>query len=304
MNYITNPDQLPKMMMPPLPEVYQIEITAFCNLSCIMCPTRFFSRSNNKRVIDINLVKKIVEEGDLDASYFVELQMAGEPTLHPQMKEIIDIVKTTKVNVGCSTNGTFLEKQSEALLSLNSITISLDSISDYENIRKGGSRKIISDILAFVPKALDKGIAIDIQVIELEGWQNQLYLIQDVFEGIGVNIRSTPNCYFPYFFPDKYELPVSKELCINPWFSVSIQANGNVTSCCFSMGDDIIYGNLNKQTLREVWAGDEVRKLREEHQTRNYRNICANCYMRSPALFHWDMYLSSVKKRYKGEKYV
>lgn len=303
--FIEKPNELPKMMLPPLPEVYQIEIVSSCNLKCIMCPTQFFQRKNKQKFIEIDLIKKIVDEGDLDASYFVELQMAGEPTLHPKMKEIIKLIKSTGVNVGLSTNGTHIKNQTEALLELNSITISLDSITHYDEIRTGGKiENLLTDMIEFIPKALEKGIIIDIQIIELEGWETQLDYIKILFDKYDVNIRSNPNCYFPYFYPEKYTLPVSNELCINPWFSVSIQANGNVTSCCFSMGDDVIFGNLNDNSLREIWLNDEVKKLQDEHQTRQYRPICSKCYMRSPCLFHWDMYLSGIKNRYKGNKYV
>jgi radical SAM protein with 4Fe4S-binding SPASM domain len=87
------------------------------------------------------------------------------------------------------------------------------------------------------------------------------------------------------------------ELCVNPWMSASIQCTGEVTSCCFSMGDDIKLGNLKDMTLKEIWNGSEVRKLREEHRSKKYRSICKKCYQRSPHLFHWKLYTKSLRNK-------
>jgi radical SAM protein with 4Fe4S-binding SPASM domain len=269
-----------------------------------MCPRQFFKRKDKTALIDVDLVKKIVDQGDLDASYFVELQMNGEPLLHPKLAEIIDIVKSAGVTVGLSTNGTLIQKQIKALLKLDYVTFSLDSFSNYEKIRINRSghqlsiEEVISDIKFFLIKKKDT--VVDIQIVRInDDWKYEEGVFKDEFFGYPVTVRSVPNCYLPYMFPNQIKEPTSKELCLNPWMSVSIACNGNVTPCCISPGDDIILGNLKHQTLREVWAGKEVRKLRQEHQTQNYRSVCSKCYMRSPTLFHLDLFFKSINKRYK-----
>jgi MoaA/NifB/PqqE/SkfB family radical SAM enzyme len=71
-----------------------------------------------------------------------------------------------------------------------------------------------------------------------------------------------------------------------------------VVPCCFSFGDDIVYGNIKELSLYEIWSvyNDEVVKLREEHRAGNYRNICARCYMRSPMLLHWAIFRDSIRR--------
>jgi len=279
--------------MQELPEVYQVEVTRACNFKCPMCPTQFFPRENNEQFLQLGLLDKIISQGDLDNSYFVELQMGGEPLLHPHLDEIITMIKSTGVKVGLSTNGSHMMLKMRELLRLDSITVSIDSLTDYNDIRVGlvtptdvGS--LIKNLKELLEKAELEGVAVDLQVIELEGWEKQMDLINEVFEHYQYNLRSIPNGYVHYLEP-QVDWPTNTELCINPWMSVSIQCNGHVTSCCVAQGDDIIYGDLKTQTLREVWAGDAVENMRTKMRLGAYPEVCKKCYTRSPALFHQNM---------------
>lgn len=306
--FVSKPNVLPVPIAPPLPEVYQIETTATCNLACVQCPRQFFKREDHVKFIPVELVRRIVEQGDLDSSYFVELQISGEPLLHPKLSEIIDIVKSADVMVGLSTNGLMIHKQMEALLKLDCITVSVDSLTNHEKIRRrkanehGDTALLVANIKNLLVKAEQRDIPVDLQIIELDGWEEQLENVQKEFEGYTCNIRTNPNCYHAFIHRD-ISLPVSREMCLNPWTSASIMTNGNVTPCCISHGDDVIYGNLYDNTLREIWANSaELQIFREEHQSQNYRDVCARCYMRSPFLFHWQMYMSEIKRRYHNER--
>lgn len=301
--FIKKPDILPSPLWPTpviplIPEVYQIEVASICNMKCIMCPTPHFPRKDKKPLIDIDLVKKIVDEGDLEASYFVEFQQSGEPLLHPQLSQIIDIVKSTGVYIGLSTNGLLLEQQTEALSKLDYITFSLDSIDDYNLIRVSkGQQKVnlIEKIKNFLPVARKNSIAIDIQLVELEGFEEQKKKVEEIFKGDDVIIRTMTNGYLLYQFPEMVNTCI--DLCVNPWTSASISCNGNVSACCISTGDGIQLGDIRKNTLKEIWAGKELIKLRAEHMTQNYRYVCSRCYMRSPFLCHWLFYCRSIQRR-------
>jgi radical SAM protein with 4Fe4S-binding SPASM domain len=212
--------------------------------------------------------------------------------------QIIDIVKSTGVYVGLSTNGVFIDRQIEALSKLDYITFSLDSFDKYDLIRVGEKKegfKLAQKIKDFLPIAYKNKISIDVQFIELEGFREQVKKAEDFFRGEDIIIRTIENGYAIHFFPD-IQNPVD-ELCVNPWISASIQCTGEVTSCCFSMGDDIKFGNLKNQTLKEIWAGEEVQKLRWEHRTKSYRSLCRKCFRRSPTLFHWKLYSNAIKNR-------
>ena len=282
---------LPNPFIPDLPEIYQLEISSICNLECTMCPRTKFERVDKTPLVSLDLVKKLVEEGTFKESYFVELQMAGEPLIHPHLETIIYRIKDTGVKVGLSTNGTLIDKQLGPLLLLDYLTISVDSITDYEKIRvKGKVAKLVDNIKLFLDN--NRRTTVDLQIIELPGWENQLELLKGLFPNC--SIRTVKDC-FVTIFHEVDELPVSYDLCINPWLSCSIQCNGNVVPCCFSFWDDIIYGNVMKNTLRDIWGNPEVKRLRTEHSERRYRPICARCYMRSPAFLHTNIFFNSIR---------
>ena len=275
-----------------MPEIYQIEVSSVCNLVCGMCPRRVYTRKDKQAFLEMGVLDKLIAEDAFRGSYFVELQMAGEPTLHPRLEEIIHKVKSTGVQVGLSTNGHMFP---EFLLDLDYLTISVDNLERDIRFRRNIPH-FIAGVKAFAAKAASHGRPlIDLQIIELPGWEDAVATAKKIFRNelarSSCTLRTVPDCFITTMDPlPEDQLPVTTDRCFNPWMSVSIQANGNVTSCCFAWGDDVIFGNIKDKTLKEIWEGEEVAKLREEHQTQNYRPICARCYIRNPVALHWNMF--------------
>jgi len=283
-----------------VPEIYQLEVTNACNFKCDFCPTGEGTTGRPPVLLDPLLAKKISER-DLEGSYFVEFQLSGEPLLHKQLKEIISYFKG-KVLTGLSTNGDLIDQRLDALCELDYLTISVDSIERYSDFRKGGDlQKLISNI-GLLLRHRPSSLTIDLQMIEFEGLERQLELLSDLVKEKGweddLKIRTVPDCFLGTT-REKVEVD-RKDMCLNPWMSVSVQADGDVTSCCFSFGKEIVYGNLNEQSLQEIWeSSEELSRLRQEHLQGNLRSICSQCYMRSPVLLHWDFYTDVVTRRLK-----
>lgn len=299
---------LPKSFNPAIPEVYQIELTNDCNYSCDFCIRKI--RPRPVTYIDKELVRTIADR-DLGGSYFVELQMAGEPLLHPDFDEIVEILSDKGVLVGTSTNGLLIDKHLDAICqNLHYVTVSVDSLTEYADKRKGGSvTKLIDNIDLLVHETRDWGYqtpVIDLQIIEFEGYEKQFFLLKNMAKEHNwhdVNIRTVPDCFLGYERPwGKAHEVKCTELCLNPFMSCSIQADGDVVPCCFAFGKDVVLGNVKEKSLEEIWAtSEELLFLREEHRTGRYRPICQKCYMRSPVLLHWQLYQKSIAKNFRGE---
>jgi radical SAM protein with 4Fe4S-binding SPASM domain len=278
-----------------MPEIYQIEVTSACNFNCVMCPRKNYKRDLNK-FIDINLVKKIIKN-DLDGSYFVELQMIGEPLLHPEIETIIDLLKS-KVQVGLSTNGALIDKNLKAIEKLDYLTISVDSLKNYETIRVNGKLdKLIKNIdlvmnLSNKPK-------IDLQIIELNDWKTSFNDINKLIKEKKWDcvLRTIPDLCKIMRHEESKEKLVTNDLCLNPFASVSIHADGDVVPCCFAWGKEIVYGNLNENSLIEIWNSENVLNLKKQHQTQtNLPKMCQECYARSPMLLHFQILKNQYKK--------
>lgn len=283
-----------------VPEIYQIEVTNACNMTCHACIRHDTRVKRPIGFLDIALVRAMVARGDFVGSYFVELQMYGEPLLHPQLQEIVQLVKSTGCQVGLSTNGALIAENIHTLKVLDFLTISVDSAdrSKYEYLRPGYPfKKLVSDIDTLLHQELHP--VIDLQAINFWDGEDELPGLVKLATEMEWNVtcRSVPDCFAAYQgrpYPKKR----CSELCLNPFLSVSVQWDGDVVPCCFSAGKNLVYGNLYQKSLKEIWNTSRTRKKLIDRMMLEY-NIneipCKLCYMRSPVLFHLKMLMQNIR---------
>ena len=279
-----------------LPSIYSVEIASYCSLSCEFCPRGQYP----DQFIDIGLAQTIAER-DLKGSEFIEFQLTGEPTLHPKFNEIVDLF-SGRVFLGTSTNGNSMHKALPGLLKLNYITVSVDSVTNYENVRKGGKwSRLESGLRALLEaKGDNRYPKIDLQFIELDkSTLHEAWLMKELVHSWGYErrctIRTIPDCFAAV--QDRMPMRPKKELCLDPWLSCVVQADGDVVPCCFAFSKQVCYGNLNHQSLEEIWhTSPALMKLREEHLTDQLTGACAKCYMRSPVLLHKELMWQAIKR--------
>lgn len=100
----------------------------------------------------------------------------------------------------------------------------------------------------------------------------------------------------------KKELEESKTFCMAPWSHMHFMPNKDVNPCCMSPIDQTI-GNLDEQTIPEVWNSEKMRQLRIDMLEGTPRNdFCSRCYKKEESGFgslrqhmnnaylenHWD----------------
>jgi len=233
--------------------------------------------------------------------------MMGEPFLNPYLPEIIEPLHEVGVKVGMSTNGLLIKGNMYSIAYLDYLTISIDSADrlKYEEKRQGTSYiSVVENINLLIKTKRAQGLKlpkIDLQVINMPGEDN-LPGLNELVRKMGwegkVVTRSVPDCFGAYQ-GRKYPKKQLKELCLNPWMSVSVHWNGDVVSCCFAAGDHNIYGNLYERDLKTIWKTSKVRKELQENMLKNYNvnNMpCQLCYMRSPVLLHQKMLANWIKE--------
>lgn len=83
-----------------------IELTNKCNERCIHC---YVSASSfNHQVLDINLIKKIIDDAAKVGAYHFQIT-GGEPFLHPDIEEILDYSWSKGFIININTNLTILK---------------------------------------------------------------------------------------------------------------------------------------------------------------------------------------------------
>jgi MoaA/NifB/PqqE/SkfB family radical SAM enzyme len=136
-----------------MPLVAKIEITTRCNLACRMCATSF---SDRKRAdLSFETFKKLEPLFPFLLSAY--LYGIGEPLLHPDLQNMIDVLICAGVNTGIITNGILITEQRARTWvqdGLYKISISIDGATQetYETIRRGSSFKTLCNNIAIINK--------------------------------------------------------------------------------------------------------------------------------------------------------
>jgi len=63
--------------------------------------------------------------------------------------------------------------------------------------------------------------------------------------------------------------------CYSPFVSADIVANGDVAPCHIFY--DLVMGNLNENSIKEIWNGKQYMKFREIIKKQNFIPICSGC---------------------------
>ncbi len=107
----------------------QIEVTSFCNASCIYCPHTVYKTIWIDRHLEFELFKKL--ESYLHNTELVYLQGWGETFLNPRIFDMIEFVKKHGCRVGTTSNANLINREiSEKIVmsKLDSISISLTGV--------------------------------------------------------------------------------------------------------------------------------------------------------------------------------
>ena len=82
---------------------------------------------------------------------------------------------------------------------------------------------------------------------------------------------------------NKWADTIPAPLCIAPWKALSIDFNGNVSPDQIFKG---VMGNLNTQTLNEIWNSEEWKSLRQSHINFHNDTRCRKCFHKEELTGH------------------
>lgn len=76
-------------------------------------------------------------------------------------------------------------------------------------------------------------------------------------------------------FTDMPYLPVEEgNVCLDPWESIKIGDDGNVSICCYA---NRTFGNILEQSISEIWNSEDVKHYRATVNTENPPEPCRAC---------------------------
>lgn len=265
-----------------------IEPVSSCNLRCVMCfqIDRTFNSKQYMGKMDFNLFKNVVDQAVEGGVQAVTLGSRGEPLLHNKIVEMLDYLSEKFIEIKIVTNATRLTTEiSHAILrnKVNIITFSVDSEDKtiYEKIRVNGDfDRVLENIVNF-NKICDSYPDVKIQRrisgVRLSGEQSK-----DKFYGFWkdkVDQVSMKNAFERW---NTYENPVNinhNSPCYLIWERMYVWYDGTCNPCDSDYKSFLSYGNINENTIKQIWNGDAINRLRNDHLTnkRNRHVPCDRC---------------------------
>jgi MoaA/NifB/PqqE/SkfB family radical SAM enzyme len=248
-----------------------------------------------KGYMDFSLYKRIVDEASKEGPCQLRLFLFGESFLHKELPEMIRYAKEKNIPfVDINTNATLLTpEKSRAIIEsgLDQITFSLDGAKKetYESIRQGAKfEEVNRNIEQFLvirkelgrdkPKAVLQTMIMDDTKEEVrkvyERWKGKVdgVSIQEVHTQAG---QAADRRFIKYSVKD----PSERKPCWLLWSCLVIYVDGRVGVCCVDVEGMLQVGDLNSQTLKEIWIGQRLRMLRLLHEQKNFHllPLCRDC---------------------------
>ena len=240
-----------------------VEITNICNLKCKFCP----ETSRKKESMSVEnfeeVIKKIHKHTNL-----ITLHVKGEPLLHKNLADILQILDKYNLKVNITTNGTLIKEKLEIIKnskSVRQINFSIHSITQNKKL----NNQYLQDIFESVEELKNTIISyrlwnmqslqendINISIIKtIEDYYKVKDLKEQLLKNNSIKLRENLfiNQEIEFTWPDiNKERVIEKGRCLALKEQVAILVDGTVVPCCLDNNGDIPLGNIFEETMTEI----------------------------------------------------
>jgi MoaA/NifB/PqqE/SkfB family radical SAM enzyme len=279
---------------PARPESINFEITAACDAKCIHCPRLDMERP--MKPMPMELFRRMVDQAtDLQVSQlcpngYGEICTLPLRLLEPYFQYIS--AKPWPFKIIINTNGYRMTTERadlfiEHAVHLVNVTIDGATAATAEAIRIGlkfdDIEANIRNLLArrnavgkCFPKVRVGMVAMPQTLREAELFLNRWRGIAD-FVGIGGFSSRLSSLTLPE--AEAAAQSPTPSACVLPFRDLNIWADGKAVLCCEDWNEEHVIGDLNTQTVGEIWHSSKVTEVREKHLARKGHEIalCAKC---------------------------
>jgi radical SAM protein with 4Fe4S-binding SPASM domain len=291
-NYRRRYHYLRRTEAPPNGPLYiNVEPTNACNLKCYHCS---IDGSRKRGMMNLDLFRRIIDQAPDSGVHEVALFMGGEPLLHKDIAYMIEYVRSQGLESRVYTNACLLTREkSEAILDAGldflGVSIDGDNKEEYESMRVGADYdEVIGNIRTFLELKKERGAEkpfVSFQMIKLRENPRQYIDPEFIagFDGLPVDEFSFRN---PHDWRGEKKGEISLETaekyypCQVFWSAMSIAWDGKVVGCSADLNGRFIFGDLNENTIMEVWNSEGMRRYRRLMKEKRYEELplCAECH--------------------------
>jgi sulfatase maturation enzyme AslB (radical SAM superfamily) len=264
----------------------QFETTSTCNAACHFCVYPVVASMRRGQLMDMDLFKKIVDEAaTIPHIAIYSMQGLGEPLLDPDIANRIAYIKKKDPNAKTElfTNG--VPATPARLIALNNagldcIVFSLNAVREDQHEKVMGVKGQFKRVCANIEEAA-----------KLPRWVVRVHAVEDgknftVEDSLTLRKRWGDLCKpvgvgnWGADLPFNYSDFKPNERCNRALDGIYVMWNGQVTMCCFDpLGEGAIFGDLNQNTLKQIYASKRYVQFREDHfnDKADRHERCAGC---------------------------
>ena len=223
-------------------KVISVEAVSDCPNRCWFCVNNKMKRTGHQ--MSVALYEKIVRQlQEIKYEGLFNFNFRSDPILHDKIVEMVDFASKMlpKCEIQISTSGRTLDfETAEKLVSHPNV---------YVHVNTYGTKSIIN---------------------KMSGWSlNDRFVLH--FNKDPGNI-----CNLGGLLPTKFKLPL-QQFCERPFNELAITAEGLALVCCIDWKDELVAGDLNKQTINEVWNSNLLVELRKKLLLKQRPGLCGVC---------------------------
>jgi len=279
------------------PIYLMLEQSFKCNLRCPSCiqgyPDDMRKYTTGTKIMDRSLFEKIVIQGEENNCPSISFHVNDEPLIIKDIHERIAFAKDHGfIDLIMTTNGTlFTYDKIKAVVDagITQILFSIDAATPetYKIVRPGGNfNTVIKNIKLLLDYKKENNLVIpttraSFVTSENNHREKDLFIeyFSKIVDFIEVQTLST------YYDNNKNliapgSIKINDFKCSEPWVRLIIRATGDVLPCCSFYGYEVILGNINDLSLKEIYNGEKCKKLKNEIKDGVYSlpacQTCAN----------------------------
>ena len=283
-----------------------IETVLTCNAVCTMC---VHSEKKMVGVMDRELFRRLIAELAQWGVEEVGLSIYGEPLIDKYWRERLEIVRAAGLRFRFFSNASMLTEELAAFMldlgGWTEVNFSVNGFSTevYEKVMPPLKRaRVYGNIERFLALKTARGLGeprVTVSCVNLEETHPELDAYERYWSSRpGVDRVSLPDRsnWLGELKKTDQARPVGRRLrvitdeawappCAPVWTSLFVYVDGRVAPCCEDAAlRQVIVGDCNQSSLREIYLGEPLRKLRAEHlaDRRRHHPVCGQCQVNWP----------------------
>ncbi len=266
-----------------------VEITNVCNLHCAFCPgtrrpVRFMAPEEFQTII--RRLRPHVR--------YLYLHVMGEPLLHPQLGELLEMAAAEQFRVCLTTNGVLLPERSALLLAAPALYKTSVSLHSAEANGAGELSCYLEGVWGYALRASQSGTICALRLWNGGGAQARNGEILDFLaDKLGFHPLGCPQprpgswrlgerLYLEqaeqFDWPDLEAPERGTRFCLGLRDQVAVLADGTAVPCCLDHEGDLPLGSLLEQELDTILSSPRARAIYDGFsQGKPSEALCRRC---------------------------